>query len=220
MTAPELSEPTVSTPPRWAPSLIWIVPLVAALIGLSLVVRPRLGGTGISGLGTLMSGAYIGVDGGRSSTRRLEFDGLDEPPVIASDVPGRRFTLRAEDIGSLDAGAPVYSRRIQVGHVESFALEPDGSRIGLGIFVKSPYDRFVTADTRFWHASGVNLRLSADGVKLQTQSLATILLGGIAFEPLGGDQPATEGAAFDLASDREEAIKAPDGESQEVTLRF
>ncbi len=292
MTEPDYPEPTVATAPRWLPSLIWAVPLIAALIGLSLVVqavrqrgpeitvgfataeglepgktkvkfknvdigellavrlsddrkrvvadialdksaesfavadsrfwvvRPRLGGSGVSGLGTLMSGAYIGVDAGRSTERRTHFDGLEEPPVVASDVPGKRFALSARDIGSLDVGSPVYFRRIAVGHIESFALEDDGHRIRLGIFVKSPYDRFVTEDSRFWHASGIDLNLNADGIKLQTQSLASIMMGGIAFESPGNATPATAESRFALAADREEAIRTPDGEPQVVMLRF
>ena len=142
--------------------------------------------------------------------------------MVASDIPGHRFRLSAEDIGSLDVGSPIYFRRIQVGHVESFALEPDGHRIALGIFVKSPYDRFVTAESRFWHASGVDLRLDAAGVRLETQSLATILLGGVAFEtPFGGNAVAApNGAEFVLADNHAQAIKAPDGTPETFVLRF
>jgi paraquat-inducible protein B len=169
----------------------------------------------------LLSGSYIGVDAGHSPDDRNDFVGLDDPPVVASDVPGRRFKLEAEDIGSLDVGSPVYFRRIEVGHVESFALEPDGHRIALGIFVKSPYDRFITTDSRFWHASGVDLRLDSAGVRLQTQSLSAILMGGIAFETPGATTTAAaDGAEFPLAAGHAEAMKAPDGTSETVILRF
>lgn len=187
------------------------------------VVRPRLAGSGVSGLGTLLSGAYIGVDAGHSDARRTDFIGEEDPPVAPSDVPGRRFVLHAEDIGSLDIGSPVFFRRIQVGHVESFRLEPDGHRIILGIFVKSPYDRFVAADSRFWHASGVDLRMDAEGLKLETQSLATILLGGVAFESpanAGSADAAAEGTRFTLAENRPEALKSPDGAPETFVLRF
>lgn len=187
------------------------------------VVRPRLAGSGISGLGTLLSGAYIAVDAGHGDKHVSDFVGEEEPPVVPSDVPGRRFVLHADDLGSLDMGSPVYYRRIQVGHVERFALDPEGRRIRLEIFVKSPYDRFVTPGSRFWHASGVDLRLDAAGVKLQTQSLATILMGGVAFEtPVasGTETLAEEGREFNLAADRTEALKAPDGAPQTLVLRF
>lgn len=185
------------------------------------VVRPRLAGSGVSGLETLLSGSYIGVDGGTSTQGRHDFDGLDTPPVIASDVPGRRFVLVARDIGSLDAGSPVFFRRIPAGHIESYALQPDGS-IFLSAFIKAPYDRFVTDSTRFWHASGVDLRLDAGGLKLNTQSLATMMLGGVAFETLGDmNAPEAEPATrFTLAPDHDTALKAPDGQSFPVVLRF
>jgi len=186
------------------------------------VVRPRLAGTAISGLETVLSGAYIGVDGGHSGQYQSDFTGLEEPPVVASDVPGHRFRLRADDIGSLDVGSPVYFRRIAVGHVESFSLENDGSHIQMGIFVKSPYDRFVTDDARFWHASGVDLKMDANGVKIETQSLATILMGGIAFENMGNtDAPiAASDREFALAANRADAVKAPEGDPVTMMLRF
>ncbi len=188
------------------------------------VVRPRFAGSGISGLGTLLSGAYIGVDAGRSHEARTAFTGEEEPPVVPSDVPGRRFVLHADDVGSLDMGSPVFFRRVQVGHVERFALDPDGRRTTLGIFVKAPYDRFVTANSRFWHASGVDLRMDASGLKLETQSLATILLGGVAFETPDSADPgaatAAEGTDFALAADRVEALKSPDGTPETLVLHF
>ncbi|HLO75330.1 MAG TPA: MlaD family protein, partial [Magnetospirillum sp.] len=187
------------------------------------VVRPRMAGSGVSGLETLLSGSYIGVDGGHSTKAASEFTGLDSPPVIASDVPGRRFVLVARDIGSLDVGSPVFFRRIPVGHIESYALQPDGHSLFLSAFIKAPYDRFVNTDTRFWHASGVDLRLDASGVKLNTQSLAALLLGGVAFENPHGDTDAPEAAPatrFALAADHDTALKAPDGEAFPLVLRF
>jgi paraquat-inducible protein B len=187
------------------------------------VVRPRLAGASVSGLGTLLSGSYIGADGGRSSQRQTEFTGLEQPPAVEAGVPGRRFRLTATDLGSLDIGSPVYFRHIQVGHVENFMLQPDGQHIALGIFVQSPYDQFVTTDTRFWHASGVDLSLTSSGIKLETQSLVTVLLGGIAFESPGdfaAAEPAQEGAQFALVADKGDALRAPDGIPQPVVLNF
>ena len=187
------------------------------------VVRPRLAGARISGLATLLSGAYIGVDAGHSTQRQTSFAGLDDPPVVALDVPGRRFTLHAADIGSLDVGSPVYFRRILVGHIESFELDRDGRRITLHVWVDSPYDGFVTADTRFWHASGVDINMDANGFRIETQSLATVLMGGIAFESPEGTEnvaPAKAGAEFALAANRNEAMRKPDGEAHLSIVRF
>lgn len=187
------------------------------------VVRPRMAGSGISGLETLLSGSYIGVDGGHSTKSHREFSGLETPPVIASDVPGRRFVLVARDIGSLDVGSPVFFRRIPVGYIESFSLQPDGHSIFLSAFVRAPYDHFVSTDTRFWHASGVDLRLDAGGLKLNTQSLAAMLLGGVAFESPSGstDAPPAETATrFTLAADHDTALKTPDGNGSTLVLRF
>ncbi|SAK52787.1 mammalian cell entry protein [Caballeronia hypogeia] len=146
------------------------------------VVRPRVAGGSVSGIGTLLSGAYIGMDVGHTKRDRRDYVGLETPPVFASDVPGRQFVLKAPDLGSVDVGTPVYFRRLQVGQVTSFELDKDGSGVTLHVFVNSPYDRYVNADSRFWQAGGIDVSLGTDGLKVNTQSLVSILIGGLAFE--------------------------------------
>ena len=188
------------------------------------VVRPRIGAGGVSGIDTLLSGAYIGVDAGTSEETGRRFTGLETPPPVIGGMPGRTFVVRADDLGSLDIGAPVYYRRIQVGRVASYSLDEDGSGVSVQIFVDAPYDRFVTTGSRFWNASGVDVSLSAAGLKLNTQSLATVLAGGIAFAtPPGagaGAQPASENARFALEKDQQAALAPPDGPPQRIRLLF
>src|SRR6185295_11540958 len=146
------------------------------------VVRPRISGANVSGLGTLISGAYIGMEIGHAKAPRREFVGLETPPVVTSDVPGRYFVLKTPNLGSLDTGTPLFFRRLQVGEVVAYALDEDGKALTVRAFVKAPYDQYVTPNTRFWQASGVDLSLSAAGLSVQTQSVLSILIGGIAFE--------------------------------------
>jgi paraquat-inducible protein B len=177
------------------------------------VVRPRVSASGVTGLETLLSGAYIGVDPAKQGARQLEFEGLNAPPIFTSDTAGKQFVLRADDLGSLDAGSPVYFRRIQVGEVVGYQLSADGRDVLVRVFVRDPYARFVTVDTRFWHASGVDLQLDAKGVQLNMQSLATILQGGVAFRSPGDERlvlQAEENAEFALARDESGALKARD----------
>ncbi|MGO4763015.1 MlaD family protein [Cupriavidus sp. 2KB_3] len=280
-----LPQPARRKPARWLPSLVWLIPIVAAVVGISLlintlasrgpditvtfrtaegltpgktavrykdvdiglvksvrlapdrshvvaiieltkdaenfavadtrfwVVRPRFAISGVSGLETLLSGAYIGVDAGKSQASTRSFTGLEVPPVVTTDASGRQFVLRAQDLGSLDIGSPVYYRRVQVGQVVAYQLEPNGRDITLRVFVNKPYDTLVTADTRFWHASGVDLKLDAGGLKLSTQSLVTVLLGGVAFQSPDNSSARTaaaENTQYLLAGDQTEAMKEPD----------
>jgi paraquat-inducible protein B len=187
------------------------------------VVRPRITGGDVSGLGTLLSGAYIGVDIGKSGKSTRHFTGLKVAPVFSSDVPGREFVLRGRDIGSLDAGSPVYFRRLQVGQIASHALDQDGKGVTLKLFVNAPYDRFVTTDTRFWHASGFDVTLDASGVKIQTQSLVAMLSGGLAFETPAESTalpPAAAGAEFRLFAHRAEAMTKPDAIVMKTVMVF
>jgi paraquat-inducible protein B len=146
------------------------------------VVRPRISGGTVSGLGTLLSGSYIGVDTGKSNKPRKDFDGLETPPIVTIDTPGREFTLVSDQMASADNGSPVFFRRLRAGQVTSFALNPDGKGVTLKVFVNEPYDKYVSSNTRFWSASGIDMKLDASGVTVETESLISILLGGIAFE--------------------------------------
>jgi paraquat-inducible protein B len=177
------------------------------------VVRPRISGGTVSGLGTLLSGSFIGMDVGIAKKERHDFVGLETPPVFAKDVPGREFVLKAENMGSLDVGSPIYFRRLQVGQVISYKLDPNGNGVTLNVFVNAPYDKFVQTDTRFWQASGIDLSLDAAGVKVNTESLVAILIGGLAFQsPPDTTEiaPAATLSEFQLYHDRTEAMKRHD----------
>ena len=146
------------------------------------VVKPRIAGGQVSGLSTLLAGSYIGADPGRSQKSQSDFAGLESPPAVTGDLQGRAFALRADDLGSLDIGSPIYYRGVVAGHVTSAEIPPDGKSVMIGIFVEAPYDKLVNTEARFWNASGVDLSLDAGGVKLETQGLVSLLVGGIAFE--------------------------------------
>ena len=187
------------------------------------VVRPRIGLGGVSGIDTLLSGAFIGADVGDSDEPEESFKGLETPPAVNHGAPGRSYTLHSDDLGSLDIGSPVYFRHIQVGRVVSYQLDPDGKGVSLGIFVDGPNDRFVTRASRFWNASGVDLSISAGGLKLNTQSLATVLAGGVAFQDPPGPHdatPAAEHTSYQLYGDRATAMAPPDGEPRYIRMRF
>src|SRR5579872_2342090 len=176
------------------------------------VVRPRIAVGGVSGLGTLLSGSYVGMDIGHATRSSHAFRGLETPPVVAGDLPGREYVLHGDTIGSVAVDSPVYFRHVQVGEVTRSQLDTDGRGVTVGVFVQSPYDRFVTADTRFWHASGLDVAFGSDGVRIETESLATLLIGGVAFEtPTDATEmtPAPAGRSFRLAGDRGVAMKSP-----------
>jgi paraquat-inducible protein B len=187
------------------------------------VVRPRIGLGGVSGIDTLFSGAFIGADVGESSEWQENFKGLEAPPAVRHGELGRSFVLHSEDLGSLDVGSPVYYRRIQVGRVASYTLDQDGKGVSLHIFIDGPNDRFVSRSSRFWNASGVDLSLGANGLKLDTQSLAAVLAGGVAFQDPPGPHdatPAPEDTTFKLFGDRTTAMAPPDGEPHYLRMRF
>jgi paraquat-inducible protein B len=187
------------------------------------VVRPRIGIGWVSGLETLISGSYIAVEAGDAKAKQTQFVGLENPPPLTHGLLGKTIVLHAKDLGSLVLDAPVYFRHFEVGHVIDRKLEAGGQGARVVVFVDAPYDRLVTRGTRFWNASGIDLRLGADGMKLRTQSLASVLAGGVAFEtvPTAQDlRQASSGAEFTLFDDEAAAMAPPDGEPRYVRMRF
>jgi paraquat-inducible protein B len=187
------------------------------------VVRPRVTGSDISGLGTLVSGAYISVDVGHSTAPARNFTGLEVPPIVTSGLPGREYVLHAKDIGSLSIGSTVFYRHIAAGQVVAYSLDPAGDSVTIKVFVNSPYDQFVTHETRFWQASGIDMSIDSEGVKLHTESLASILQGGVAFQPIGGapsSPQSPEDSSYALYSDRERAMREPDTVAQTFVMYF
>jgi paraquat-inducible protein B len=186
------------------------------------VVRPRVSGAGVSGLATLVSGAYISVDVGHSAVSRDHFVGLEIPPIVTADLPGRGFILHADDLGSLDVGSAVFYRHITAGQVVGYALDPGGTGVTIKVFINPPFDAYVTGATRFWQASGIDMSVNADGVKLHTESIASILEGGVAFgtQPSATPAPVAVDAAFKLYEDQDRSMRPAEIEIRAFVMYF
>ena len=157
------------------------------------VVRPRVTSGTVSGLETLVSGAYIELDPGAGGGKpQGEFTGLEEPPGIRSGEPGRTVRLTADRIGSLGSGSPVFYRDIVVGEVLGYDVTKGGrGPVNLNVFIRAPYDQLADTGARFWNASGVSVRIGSEGVKLELESIQAVLSGGIAFETSSDGQETT-----------------------------
>jgi len=187
------------------------------------IVRPRIGVGSVSGLSTLLSGVYIGLKTGTATLSESHFMGLENPPALSHGPHGRELQLRAARAGSLAIGAPVYFRQFQVGRVIDENLLRDGST-RVSVFIEAPYDGFLKSVTRFWNASGIDVKLGADGLSVQTESLAAVLAGGVAFDegptetvPAAANMPGEE---FTLYKSEAEAMAPPDGDPRYIRMRF
>jgi paraquat-inducible protein B len=188
------------------------------------VVKPRFFAGTVSGLETLLSGAYIellpGAPGGQP---KQDFAGLEDPPVLQSDVPGRTFLLRATRIGSISLGSPVFYRDFDVGEVLGWDIGDMADSVTIHAFVRAPFDKYVHDGTSFWNASGASVSLGPKGVQLQLESLRALILGGIAFET-STDARATPVSAdsreFPLYASQEDANHAAFTEHLQFLANF
>jgi paraquat-inducible protein B len=168
------------------------------------VVRARVTAGQVSGLGTLFSGAFIGLEPGTEGKPRRRFKGLEEPPVVTAAQDGYHFNLTAARLGSLTYGTPIYYRQIQAGQVVGYSLDPGGRSVTIKIFISAPYNEYVHTNTRFWEASGIEVDLSARGIRVNTESVVSLMIGGIAFGVPEHEQPgdqAPEDTSFVLFDD-------------------
>lgn len=169
------------------------------------VVKPRLGLRGVSGLSTLISGAYVEIEPGKGASHR-HFNGMETPPLVKADQAGKRISLVAERLGSIDIGSPIYYQGILAGEVLGYELGSDRKSVFIHAFVKEPFDRLVRGNTRFWNVSGMDVTMGSEGVEVRTESVQSLLFGGIAFETPSSFERASEdveGLVFTLHDDRE-----------------
>jgi paraquat-inducible protein B len=175
------------------------------------IVQPRVGAQGISGLTTLVSGAYIEMYPGRGEAQR-SFTGLEEPPVLKPETPGRFFTLLAPDAGLLMPGSPVTYRGLAVGEVEGSTLASSGKQVEIYAFVRAPYDHLVHPESRFWNEGGIVVNAGAAGVRIRMSSWQQLIAGGVAFDTPGwalDGEPSRQDAVFRLYDTRTAALRYP-----------
>ncbi|WP_193214373.1 intermembrane transport protein PqiB [Luteolibacter marinus] len=175
------------------------------------VVKPRISTNSISGIGTIFSGSYIELEPGDGPANTHHYQGLEEPPVTSSNIPGLRLTLISEEAGSLSVGSPIYYRGFEVGRVERRTLDIKNRRIRFDVFIEDDYASLVKDGTCFWNTSGIDVTAGADGFKLSTPSFQAMVSGGASFAvPKGGTpgNPILDGAVFTLYPDESEARKS------------
>ena len=202
------------------------------------IVRPRITTSGVSGLSTLLSGPFISAELGQADDKKDSFVALEVPPILTGNTPGREFILKAPSLGSHDIGTQVYYRRLNVGEVVAYDLDKNGKDISIRVFVNAPYDQYVTTDTRFWNASGIDVSLGVNGFQVQTESLIAVFTGGIAFEApqipadkttvtsasptivYSPPERAQEDSVFTLFQTRALAMKKPDSVTESYVVNF
>jgi paraquat-inducible protein B len=187
------------------------------------VVRPRIGKGGVSGLGTLLSGGYIQLEPGEGAEGRRDFVGLEDPPVTPAGTPGIKITLTAEKAGSVSAGDPVLFKGYRVGRVETEVFDTDSKLMKYGIFIEAPYDELLTTTHRFWDVSGISVSAGADGVKVDSVALETLLIGGVEVgRPTGIEMggPVEVGEVFKLYDNFASVNERPYRHSIEYVVRF
>lgn len=172
------------------------------------LVKPEISLKGVTGLETIVTGNYIGVKIGLTGKKTTYFEALSAPPVMDTEVPGLHLELLAKDLGSLHIDAPILFKKIVVGSVTNYKLKADQDLVSLHIHIKPEYSHLISQQTRFWNVSGIQVKADLSGVEIQTESLVSIVQGGITFDspPLSENNLAAQNHdAFTLYENQEAA---------------
>jgi len=164
------------------------------------LVKPEISLAGVTGLGTLLSGNYIAVKPG-SGKKTRRFLALPSAPPHEFGIPGLHITITAGKLGSLRQDAPIYYRQILVGRVQEHTLAEDGNSVNINLFINEKYEHLVKKTSRFWNASGISISGGLSGLSVETESLTSILSGGLSFFTPDHHEPtvvAEDGDVFPL----------------------
>lgn len=146
------------------------------------VVKPRIDQSGVTGLGTLLSGSYIAFTPGKSSETQDVFVVQDIPPIAAIGQSGLRLNLVGKNDRILNASSPILYENFMVGQVESAHFDPSDQSVHYTIFIQSPNDKLINSESRFWLENGINIETTGSGVKLNSAPLPALLSGAISFD--------------------------------------
>ncbi len=173
------------------------------------VVKPRVGREGVSGLGTLLSGAYIELSPGKKGGARSEYAMLDRPPLASLDARGLRLSLSSRDANALGAGSPISYQGFTIGQVEEAKFLPEKSEMQYQLFINAPYDVLVSSNSRFWLTPGFEVSMSSEGMKVKMDSLESLINGGITMGLPPGwlpGEPVKQNDEFVLFKDEESVL--------------
>jgi len=144
-------------------------------------VKPKLSFTEISGLDTLLSGNYLEMSFNIGGLPKRDFDVLKEAPLRQDQSSGINIVLTSDDLGSINRGTAVFYRKMKVGSVLSFHLSKERKIILIDVNIEEPYTSLVRSNSKFWNTSGISIKGDINGLDVRTDSLESIVYGGIAF---------------------------------------
>jgi len=162
------------------------------------VVRPQISAAGFQGLQTIVSGSYIQMEPGRGNPATY-FTGRETAPLPEKLRGGLELVLTCPRIGTLEAGAPIYSRGMEVGTVEDVRLNSNATGVNIHVVIQPRYAALVRQNSVFWNAGGLDVSLKLFAINVSAESMRSLVVGGIAFAtPAPAGLPAAANSRFVL----------------------
>jgi len=167
--------------------------------------KPKLSLTDFTGLTALLQGNHIRMQVGQGASSR-SFVALNKPPFMTSDDKGIHLVLKAKTLGSIEYASPILYKNIRVGRVYDFKLDKKGKHVLIDIYITERYKHLVAPSSRFWNASGIQVKLGTAGIDVSTGTIGSMLNGGIEFiTPILSKKKVGKGAVYNLYSNQVKA---------------
>ena len=91
----------------------------------------------------------------------------------------------------------MYYRQIKVGEISGYGLSSTSDNVRIDVEIFHPYTPLVRKHSQFFHVGGVDVALNLTGIDVQTESLAALVTGGIAFATPDNDKMGEQATAED-----------------------
>jgi len=139
----------------------------------------ELGLSGVKNPSAALTGPTITLMPGKSEEVSHTFELSKTKPLPHHQEEGLRIVLESSRLSNVKANTPVFFRQVKIGSVVKYNLNVDATGLDIEIFVKPAYAHLVRKNSYFFNASGIGMEVSLFGAKVKTESLESIITGGI-----------------------------------------
>ncbi len=135
---------------------------------------------GLQNPSALIAGDSLHVTPGSASKRGSIYRLKDASHLAKIERQGLRVVLSSDRLSSLKIGSPLFYRQVKIGDIESYRLSDDMTQVELLVYIDPCYAHVVRENSHFYNTSALGMELGFSGLKIRTETLETMMSGGIA----------------------------------------
>lgn len=143
------------------------------------VEKFSISANGVENVPSLVGGSSIAIHPGKEARYRTLYHPLEKTPAKSLFSDGLRVVIKAKRRAGLKVDSPVYYRQFQIGNVEQIELSNNSKYVKIVVFIEKCYAYIIRKNSIFYSVGGIGVNLNLSGLKMKTETLSTIIRGGI-----------------------------------------